>query len=388
MQITNVGRWLLTAVAMIAQCGCPPQNAVRISEIPLRQHRHRCRRSHRSLRARRHGPHRLARWCSTTATAAPATTPMPLPGTVPATCGARGVVVLNYAVERHPERLARRHRARQRLRHGRRIPLLRRRVRRDQRSGGRPHLHRHRRSQNGNGPRRPVAGAQCRRHLGSGARTPSAPATTTATTPPRRKSRASRSRPRPRPSASARRVTLVATRFRSASAAHHGVPFTWTSTDPAVATVSATGVVTGVAAGDAIILATAANGVAGLRRTACRRGAAARAPTSTSTKSTTTTSAPTRARPSRSKAPRARTSTASGRALQRQRRRGLQHAGADRRAADELRHARRRRRWTIRRTASRTEPRRHRAGEPIGQVLEFLSYEGTFTAASTVPPRD
>ena len=65
---------------------------------PLRQRRHRRRRSHRSLRARGHGPHRLAgralqrqrRRCLRHATRCT--------GIVPATCGTRGVVVLNYPV--------------------------------------------------------------------------------------------------------------------------------------------------------------------------------------------------------------------------------------------------------------------------------------------------
>ena len=58
-------------------------------------------------------------------------------------------------------------------------------------------------------------------------------------------------------------VALVATAFDLASQPINGVPFTWTSTDPQVATVSATGVVTGVSPGDVVILASAANGVAG-----------------------------------------------------------------------------------------------------------------------------
>jgi DNA/RNA endonuclease G (NUC1) len=51
--------------------------------------------------------------------------------------------------------------------------------------------------------------------------------------------------------------------FDIASAPIANVPFTWASSDTAVATVSNTGVVTGVAEGDATLSATAPNGVAG-----------------------------------------------------------------------------------------------------------------------------
>ncbi|HEV7609680.1 MAG TPA: DNA/RNA non-specific endonuclease [Steroidobacteraceae bacterium] len=58
-------------------------------------------------------------------------------------------------------------------------------------------------------------------------------------------------------------LPLNATAFDVASAPINGVTFTWTSTNPAAATVSATGVATALADGDTQILATAANGVAG-----------------------------------------------------------------------------------------------------------------------------
>jgi len=58
-------------------------------------------------------------------------------------------------------------------------------------------------------------------------------------------------------------VALVATAFDLASQPINGVPFTWTSTDEQVATVSATGLVTGVSPGDVVIRASAANGVEG-----------------------------------------------------------------------------------------------------------------------------
>ncbi len=56
---------------------------------------------------------------------------------------------------------------------------------------------------------------------------------------------------------------LTATAFDIASAPIANVPFTWASSNVLVATVSGSGVVTGVAAGDAIISATAPNGVGG-----------------------------------------------------------------------------------------------------------------------------
>jgi DNA/RNA endonuclease G (NUC1) len=58
-------------------------------------------------------------------------------------------------------------------------------------------------------------------------------------------------------------TTLVATAFDIASAPIGGTTFSWTSNLPAVASVSATGVVTAVAPGNAVISATASNGVFG-----------------------------------------------------------------------------------------------------------------------------
>jgi len=57
--------------------------------------------------------------------------------------------------------------------------------------------------------------------------------------------------------------TLTASAFGAASQPIPGATFSWSSSAPGVATVSAGGVVTGVAAGDAVISATAPNGVAG-----------------------------------------------------------------------------------------------------------------------------
>lgn len=57
-------------------------------------------------------------------------------------------------------------------------------------------------------------------------------------------------------------VALTATGFDINMQPIAGAAFTWSSSVPAVATVSTTGVVTGVGAGDALITATAANGVA------------------------------------------------------------------------------------------------------------------------------
>jgi len=57
--------------------------------------------------------------------------------------------------------------------------------------------------------------------------------------------------------------TFTATAFDAANAPIGGVAFTWSVTDPAVASVNANGVATGVAPGDAGIVATAPNGVAG-----------------------------------------------------------------------------------------------------------------------------
>jgi DNA/RNA endonuclease G (NUC1) len=58
-------------------------------------------------------------------------------------------------------------------------------------------------------------------------------------------------------------TTLSATAFDAMSAPINNVPFTWTSTNPSVVTVSAAGVVSAVAEGDASVVATAPNGVAG-----------------------------------------------------------------------------------------------------------------------------
>jgi DNA/RNA endonuclease G (NUC1) len=58
-------------------------------------------------------------------------------------------------------------------------------------------------------------------------------------------------------------TTLSATARDAMSAPINNVPFTWTSTNPSVVTVSAAGVVTAVAEGDANVVATAPNGVAG-----------------------------------------------------------------------------------------------------------------------------
>ncbi|HEV8399275.1 MAG TPA: DNA/RNA non-specific endonuclease [Gemmatimonadales bacterium] len=57
--------------------------------------------------------------------------------------------------------------------------------------------------------------------------------------------------------------TFTATAFDAANAPIAGVVFTWSGSAPAIATVNANGVATGVAAGDADITATAPNGVAG-----------------------------------------------------------------------------------------------------------------------------
>jgi hypothetical protein len=56
-------------------------------------------------------------------------------------------------------------------------------------------------------------------------------------------------------------TTLVASAFDMANEPINGATFTWSSTDTAIATVNAAGVVTGVSPGDVVILATAANGV-------------------------------------------------------------------------------------------------------------------------------
>jgi DNA/RNA endonuclease G (NUC1)/uncharacterized protein YjdB len=56
-------------------------------------------------------------------------------------------------------------------------------------------------------------------------------------------------------------TTLNATAFDAASAPIAGTVFTWTSSDNTVATVSASGVVTGVSPGSVLVTATAANGV-------------------------------------------------------------------------------------------------------------------------------
>jgi DNA/RNA endonuclease G (NUC1) len=58
-------------------------------------------------------------------------------------------------------------------------------------------------------------------------------------------------------------ITLGAAAFDVNAAPINNVPFLWTSNNPAVATVSASGIVTGVAQGTAIITATAPNGVGG-----------------------------------------------------------------------------------------------------------------------------
>jgi DNA/RNA endonuclease G (NUC1) len=69
-------------------------------------------------------------------------------------------------------------------------------------------------------------------------------------------------------------IALVATAFDLDSQPIDDVPFTWTSSDEQVATVSATGVVTGVSPGDVLILASSANGVAGSAELHVEEGAA------------------------------------------------------------------------------------------------------------------
>jgi len=58
-------------------------------------------------------------------------------------------------------------------------------------------------------------------------------------------------------------LSFAGTALDIASQPINGTPFTWTSTNPLVASVSATGVATALAEGDTTIVATAANGVAG-----------------------------------------------------------------------------------------------------------------------------
>jgi len=112
----------------------------------------------------------------------------------------------------------------------------------------------------------------------------------------------------------------------------NGTPFTWTSTNTLVASVSATGVATALAEGDSTIVATG-------REWGRRLGHAARddsddtrrPPTSTSTKSTTTTSARTPVKPSKSKGRRRGCRRIQPRPVQRRcrERRRVQHAGPD-----------------------------------------------------------
>ena len=218
---------------------------------PLRQHRHRRRRSDRDLRARRHRPHRLAgralqrqrRRELRHATADRRRCRRP---------AARAAwSSLNYPRERHPERIARRHRAgrRRRRRWSNSSRTKARSPRPTVRRAGIT-VDRHRRDRE-----RAPSRSACRWRAmppASGAarpRTPSAPATTTASTPPAPESRASRSPRRARRSTSAPRRRSRPRRSMPRTQPIAGVAFTWTSSDAAVATVSATGLATGVAAG-------------------------------------------------------------------------------------------------------------------------------------------
>jgi DNA/RNA endonuclease G (NUC1) len=58
-------------------------------------------------------------------------------------------------------------------------------------------------------------------------------------------------------------ISLAASALDASSAPIGGVPFSWNSSNPAVATVSATGVVTGLAEGNTVVSATAPNSIAG-----------------------------------------------------------------------------------------------------------------------------
>ena len=286
------------------------------------------------------------------------------------------------SVERHPERRARRHRAGRRQRRRRRVPLVRRRLHRHERPGERPDLGRHRRQ-----PRTaPNPSGQSLARNAAGVW--SGPTTSTfgacnddGSSRRRRWSRASRSRPRP-PRSTRRELSVHRDGVRRGEQPIAGVTFTWTSSNPAVATVSAGGVATGVGRGDATITATAPNGVAGSAALHVnRRRHRRRFPS------------PLQRDPLRQRRHRRRRGDRDRRTRGRRRSPAWSSCCTTATAAlsynttvlsgrsGELRHARRGRRQLSVQTASRTAvPTAWRSSIPSGQVVEFLSYEGTFTA--------
>jgi len=261
MKITNFGRWLFAAFAMSLSAGVLAQSAVRISEF--------------------HYDNTGTDAGEAIEVSAPAGTDLtgwnvvlyngsggasydtdPLPATVPATCGARGVVVLNYAVNGiqngPPDGIA--------LVNGSGVVVEFLSYEGVFAATNGPASGLTSTDigalQNGTGP---VGESLARNAAGTwalGASTFGACNDNGDTTPPADVASITVD-PMTVTVGVGGSTTLVATAFDLANEPISGVPFTWTSTDPSIATVSATGVVTGVATGDVVILATSANGIQG-----------------------------------------------------------------------------------------------------------------------------
>ena len=261
MQITNACRWLFAAFAMTLSASVLAQNAVRISEF---HYDNAGTDTGEAIEVSAPAGTDLTGWTVVlyNGTGGASYDTDPLPATVPATCGARGVVVLNYAANGiqngAPDGIALVNASGAVVEFlsyegvfaGTNGPAL------GLTSTDIGAL------QNGNGP---VGESLARNAAGTwatGTSTFGACNDDGTTTPPAVVASVTVA-PMTATVSVGGHVTLVATAFDLASEPISGVPFTWTSTDPQVATVSATGVVTGVSTGDVVILATAANGVEG-----------------------------------------------------------------------------------------------------------------------------
>ena len=167
MRNHTVCRWLFTAAALILSAGATAQNAVRISEI---HYDNASTDAGEAIEVSAPAGTDLTGWQIVlyNGTGGASYDTDTFSGVVPATCGTRGVLVINYPVERHSERRARRRRARRQRRHAGRIPFLRRRLRRHQWPRERRHLHRHRRAAERQRAGRRIAGAQRGWHVGAG----------------------------------------------------------------------------------------------------------------------------------------------------------------------------------------------------------------------------
>ena len=118
------GFWLACLGPAAAQS--PPHSGVRFSEIHYDNVGTDGGEAIEICGSRRHRSRRAGAWCSTTAPTVCLSTTTSLSGTIPAICGTRGVVVISYPRQRHPERFAGWHGAGRCQRDGGRIPVVRR----------------------------------------------------------------------------------------------------------------------------------------------------------------------------------------------------------------------------------------------------------------------